>query len=95
MSAEYEAAKASRAPLDAEADAASKALRAFPKGPMGMTPQAVRDTPEFQAAYQRYARAAQAQAKFNGPFCKAFAKEIRAEVQAKREARLAAWEANQ
>lgn len=36
-------------------DAASAALKAFPKGPMGLTPDAVKALPEYQAAKREYA----------------------------------------
>lgn len=40
--------------IDAEVNAASAALKAFPKGPTGITPDAVKCSPEYQTAKRRY-----------------------------------------
>jgi hypothetical protein len=72
-------AKSESAAIEAEVDAASEALRAFPRGPTGLTPDAVRATPEYRAAKSRYARAFARQRDFNETFTKRFAKELRAE----------------
>jgi hypothetical protein len=36
--------------LEARVDSASKALQAFPRGPLGMIPDEVKRTPEYRAA---------------------------------------------
>ncbi len=42
---------------EGEYHAASKAMQQFPRGPMGLTPDAVKATPEWRAAKQRLDRA--------------------------------------
>jgi len=70
--------------------ATGRALAAFPTGPMGLTPDAVRATPEWKAAYAANESAMTALRDFNGPYTKKFKKEIIAARDAKREAKLAA-----
>lgn len=71
------------------ADRYSAILQTFPKGDMGLTPDAVKFSPEFQVAKQAYDRAARAIRDLNGTYAKTFEKEIRADVDARRQARLA------
>jgi len=40
--------------IRAELDAASYALKAFPKGAMGLTPDSVKQSPEWKTAKHRY-----------------------------------------
>lgn len=79
----FEEAKAQRAAIEAEVDAADRVLKAFPRGAMGLTPDAVRATPEYRAARDRYQRAFARQRDFNTVFTKKFAKELRAERDAR------------
>ena len=44
-------------PLEREVSDASKALKQFPRGPTGMVSDAVRLSPEYKAAKQKYADA--------------------------------------
>lgn len=46
-----------REALEAECKAASVALQQFPRGTMGLTPDAVKSSPEYRAAKLRYAAA--------------------------------------
>jgi hypothetical protein len=46
--------KAAKDQLWNEMMVASKSLRAFPKGPMGLTPDAVKFSPEYQSALRTY-----------------------------------------
>jgi len=78
-SSPFEEAKAKGARLEKEVEAASAALQTFPKGPMGGVGDAVRASPEFQAANTRFQRAFARLRAFNGAFVKKFAKELRAE----------------
>lgn len=78
-SSAFEDAKAEHAQIEQEVDAASDALQVFPRGPMGLTPDAVTATPEYRAAKTRYAKAFARQRAFNEVFTKKFAKELRAE----------------
>ena len=48
---------AQRDAADARVKAASAAMAAFPKGEMGLTPDAVKATPEWKAAYLEMDRA--------------------------------------
>jgi hypothetical protein len=51
----FEEARAIRDRREAEARAAGDALKAFPKdGPMGLTPDHIKFSPEFRAAKARY-----------------------------------------
>lgn len=51
--------------LEAEVRAAGAALKSFPKGAMGLTPDAVKASPEWKAAKNRYDRAFAALRAFN------------------------------
>ena len=75
----FEEAKAERDLLEKEANAASEALQVFPRGAMGLTPDAVTATPEYQAAKARFQKAFARQREFNAVFTKRFVKELRAE----------------
>ena len=78
-SSAFEEAKAESALIEKEVDAASEALQAFPRGPLGGTSDAARATPEFRAANTRFQKAFARQRAFNAVFVKKFAKELRAE----------------
>ena len=45
---------AAKAAAEADVRAASDALKKFPRGPMGLTPDHVKFSPEFRAAKLRY-----------------------------------------
>lgn len=75
----YEEARIARDALEAEVDDADKALKAFPRGPMGLPPENVRVSPQYREANARFQTAFAALRKFNTVFTKAFAKELRAE----------------
>lgn len=80
----YAEAKATAANIDAEVSAAEVALRSFPAGPMGLTPDSVRVTPEYRAAKLAFDKSFAKLRAFNGTFTKTFAKEIREERRARR-----------
>jgi len=75
----FEEAKAESALINKAVDAASEALQAFPRGPLGGTSEAARATPEFRAAKDRFQKAFARQRAFNAVYVKRFAKELRAE----------------
>lgn len=78
----FRAAKMQRDALAAAVVMASKrwnAIAGIGSGPMGLTPDAVKFSPEYRAARAAYERAHAAAAKFNRSFCKAFARELREE----------------
>lgn len=75
----YEEAKAESALVEKEMFEAQAAIDAFPRGPMGLTPDAVRATPEWRAAKTRVDKAFARLRAFNAVFVKRFAKELRAE----------------
>lgn len=75
----FELAKAESARLDAGAARAAEALKAYPRGPMGLTPDHVKASPEYRADKQEYDRAFQRQRAFNASYVKLFANELRAE----------------
>jgi hypothetical protein len=79
---DYQQAKIERDGLEAAQRNAFAILRAIPgygSGSMGMTPDAVKATPEWQAAASANGRAFAALQTFNRDFVKRFRKEIRAD----------------
>ena len=76
----YEKAKEARDKIDRKLAKISAELKQFPKGrPMGMTPDHVKFSSEFQCAKFRYDKAFSELREFNKIFTKIFAKEIREE----------------
>lgn len=80
----FDQAKAKFDRLMAAVDAASEALQQFPKGAMGLTPDAVKASPEFRAAKARFEDANAAGKKYAGPYNKRWKAEIAAERNARR-----------
>lgn len=80
----FAAAKATRAALDNEVARLGQVLNAFPKGAMGLTPDAVKFSPEFRAAKQAFDVAFAKLRNFNSAFTKAYADEIREERRTRR-----------
>lgn len=77
--ADYERSKKTKGELEAKASAANEVLQQFPKGAMGLTPDHVRASPEFQAASRAYETAAKESRDHNGHHFKKFKKESNAE----------------
>lgn len=74
---DYAQAKKLRDQLEAECDRAGRALKALSGGgPMNMTPEAVRDTPEWQKAKRESDTAFRALRNFNTVFTRRFRREI-------------------
>lgn len=61
-----------------------------PDGPMGLTPDAIKASPDYQNALALYREAFATLRAFNGQYAKRFRREIAADIQASREARLIA-----
>lgn len=81
----FEAAKAMHDRLDAEVARTSAALKAFPNdGPMGLTPDHVKASPEFKAAKRAFDQAFANFRNFNADFTVLFADQLRAERRARR-----------
>ena len=79
-SAAFEAAKRMHDRLDAEVARTSAALKAFPtSGPMNLTPDHVKASPEFKAAKAAFDRAFAALRNFNADYTVIFADDLRAE----------------
>jgi len=57
--------------LEKATDAASKAMQAFPRGPMGLTPDQIKRSAPFIAADNTFRRAMKALQVFNRAHCKA------------------------
>lgn len=95
--------KALREPLSQAADEASKALQVYPSGPMGLTPDHVKASPAFRRDNDAWNKANAAIRAFDLAFMRAhrktwpvyFKKDIIAERDAVRAARLAAKENSQ
>jgi hypothetical protein len=68
----------------------SAKMQDFPRGPLGLTPDDVKASPEWQTAYRNFNTAFQALRNFNGTYTKVFADELRHERNAVRAARLVA-----
>jgi hypothetical protein len=84
----FAAFKSAQALLDAELSAATEAIKAIPghaSGPMGLTPDRVKALPAWRAARARVDCAFAALRAFNEVNVKRYAREIRAERDAKRE----------
>ena len=78
----FHIAKQSKTMLENALDAADKALKAFDKygkSEMGMTPDFVREMPEWQQAKKEFDKAFAELRNFNGWYVKTFKKEITAE----------------
>lgn len=85
----YLEAKTMRDQIETDMRAADKTLRAIPSygtGAMGMTPDAVRATPEWKAATANTGATFRKLQDFNRVFVKQFAAEIRAERRNRRAA---------
>lgn len=86
---EYRNAKARQAQLEQAVKAAELALSAIPGvgcGPFGLTPDKVKVTPEYQAAKAAFDSAFARLRDFNASFVRTFARELRDERRARREA---------
>lgn len=80
----FESQLARQQELEAAVNAADKTIKGFPRGPMGLTPDHIKAMPEWRAADSAYHSAAKALRNFNGPFIKAFKKQILAARLARR-----------
>ena len=89
MSNPYETFNDAKAALEANLAAAGKVLGAIPgvgTGPMGLTPDEVKFSPEYRNAKKAVDAAFAALRNFNGKYVKVFKNEIRAERDARRAA---------
>ncbi len=84
---DYQTALNSKIDLELRQDIASKRLNAFPKGNMGLTPDHIRLSSDYQSARQNYASITKELQKFNQFFVKAFKKEYRATIEQNRAAK--------
>lgn len=75
----YEEAKTMRDTLEANIAKWSEILAAYPRGPMGLTPDHLKQTPEWQHAKAECDKAFEALRRFNRVFVKRFRREIQAE----------------
>lgn len=75
----YEQAKARAEELNEACNVAGKALGKFPKGPMGLTPDAVKHSTEFKTAKAIFDLAFARLRAFNSIYVKQFARERREE----------------
>lgn len=74
----FEEAMAMQAALQGEVHRLSEKLQRFPKGQMGLTPDAVKFSPEFRAAKSEFDNAFKTLRHFNSHYIKAFKREIAA-----------------
>ena len=88
----YEQYRAIYAALNAACIQTGAALQAIPgidSGPRGLTPDAVKFSPEYTAARSAFENARALHDGFVKPFARVFAKQIRADIDARRAAKLA------
>lgn len=76
------------AKLEAASKAASEVINTFPRGPMGLTPDNVKVTPEYRAAKAQSDKTFSALREHNGFMAKTFPKEMKADRDARRQARM-------
>lgn len=82
MTTAYETFKEAQAVLEEIVERTGKVLREIPgvgSGPMGLTPDAIKASPEYRAAKAAYDKAFAALRAFNGKYVKLFKAEISAE----------------
>ena len=83
----YEISKVVKQQLEAETQAAIdklNAIRGNERGPMGLTPDHIKFSPEYQQANAEFEKAFQVQRKFNAKFSRQYKNEIRAEYRDRR-----------
>lgn len=81
----FESALAEKLRLEAECETFSRAMQRFPRGPMGLTPDHVTTSPEFQQAKRAFDASFRRLRDFNALFLKKFKKEYRAYMSEKRQ----------
>jgi hypothetical protein len=86
----FAAARVTAEQLDEAMHVANEALQKFPKGPLGLTPDAVKRSPEWLTASRNFTFAFQALRRFNRTYTKTFAEELRHERQIQRASHLTA-----
>lgn len=84
----YLANKAKAEAARARSTAASAVLNLFPKGSMGLTPDEVKATPEWKAAKREFDNAFTSERAWNTFMVRYFSKEMRAEREAARAAKV-------
>ena len=75
----YELAKQFQERLEAAVSTANAALKQFPRTAMGLTPDHIRVTPEYQSAKHAFDEAFAALRAFNGKFVNRFKNDLAAE----------------
>lgn len=88
----YAIAKQAKFAVEAMHDAAAAVLNEVSgteRGPMGLTPDHIKATPEWKAAYRAERKAFNELRSYNGWFAKSFKKEMRADPTFNRHLRLA------
>jgi hypothetical protein len=80
----FESALAEKLRLEAECETFSRAMQRFPRGPVGLTPDHVKESHEFQQAKQSFDASFRRLRDFNVLFLKKFKKEYRAYMSEKR-----------
>ena len=86
----FEEYKKFRDAFESDRKAASETLEQYPLLANGLTPDAVKFSPAYRLHKHIYDYAHNAERAFHGKYAKLFSKEIRAEIAARRQAKLAA-----
>lgn len=85
----FDSALAEKLRLESECETFSRAMQRFPRGPTGLTPDHVKESPEFQQAKRAFDASFRRLRDFNAIFLKKFKKEYRAYMGAKRQCTVA------
>lgn len=93
----YEQAKALKSRLEASCEDASRALNAIPgigSGPMGLTPDHIKESRKYRLAKRTFDISFQTLREFNAVFTRSFRKEITSERRDRNSARLVELQAS-
>ena len=82
----FEVAKTLHNKLNSAVDDASAILQQFPKGDAGLTPDAVKFSPEFRAAKTAFEYHFKLAREFNGLYNRTFKRELASERKSRRQA---------
>lgn len=81
----FDSALAEKLRLEAECETFSRSMQIFPRGSMGLTPDHVKESPEFQQAKRSFDASFRRLRDFNALFLKKFKKQYRAYMSEKRQ----------
>jgi hypothetical protein len=83
----YAAARQIKENLDKQNEELGAKLRAYPSGPMGLTPDAIKATDAWKADYRAFHISLRHLQRYNREFMKLYGKQYRADMRKEREAK--------